>query len=443
MSSLSTARRNEPGWRGPAARRIAAAFLVLLLSASFLAAQCDWTKRVLQALQNRFGVNESSCKALLLAPNDFNREYQQAVENGIFKDISLIQAPSVQSLLQGYAKRYLDDSGNLGIAEPVHITVDLVPNAFATGHMVFFTYGIVEWYQNPESLLERLGFEQSDARAYLESVSHEYAGQRGLVAILAHETAHNLLGHPDAYPLVNGCERYINSGVRSVKQYQEELATGKKPSGAKEILKQSLLAYGETFVETKNQQHKESDADTYGAWLAWRQTGDPYAMSRALLWLSRFPGSLPRGRSAAVFEVLCSDHPNLLARVDAATRLGESFASGGSLPESVRPAPVNDVATRYREFLAWYPKKVEETERIASGQLSAEESRTKTVVKVESKPKGASLFVDGRLVGRLPGNLPLGLGPHVLRAELDGQSVEQRVVVFEDVPTKIKFHLRK
>lgn len=442
MWSFATSHRNEPGPLRSASGRIVAIVLALVLNASRLAGQCDWTKRVLQALQNRFGVNESACKTLLLAPDEFSREYQ-AVENGIFTDISVIQVPPVQSLLQGYARAYLDDSGNGDMAEPVHVTADLVPNAFATGHMVFFSYGIVQWYQNPESLLERLGFRQADARAYLESVSQEYPGEQGLVAILAHETAHNLLGHPDAYPLVNGCERYINAGVTSVKQYEEELATGKKPSGVREILKQSLLAYGETFLETRNQQQKESDADTYGAWLAWRQTGDPYAMSRALLWLSRFPGSLPGSGSAAVFEVLCSDHANLLARVQAATILGGSFADGGGIPESVKEAPVKDVATRYQEFLAWYPKKVEEVQRIAAGQLSPEETRTVRALRVESKPKGAVLWVDGHAAGTSPGEVQVTLGPHVLKADLGGRSVEQRIVVFEDVPTKIKLDLRK
>src|SRR3989442_12059401 len=54
----------------------------------------------------------------------------------------------------------------------------------------------------------------------------------------------------------------------------------------------TLFPYTTLFRSHERQRH-ESDADTLGAWLVWRQTGDPEAMAKALQWLSRFPASLP------------------------------------------------------------------------------------------------------------------------------------------------------
>jgi len=69
----------------------------------------------------------------------------------------------------------------------------------------------------------------------------------------------------------------------------------------------------------QRQQQMESDADELGAWVAYRDTGDPATMSKSLQWLAAFPGAADTGGFS---EVLCSDHPQLLNRVNTTGGLG-------------------------------------------------------------------------------------------------------------------------
>ena len=312
--------------------------------------QCDWSGKFIQALQQRGGVEEA-CKMLTLPSAEFDRTHL-LFEHQTFQKLHLLQLPSIQTPMQEYANRYLRHAG-IAAQEEVNIVDDPQPNAFATGQMVFLHSGIVDWYLRPDVALMKLGFSRSQANQYLSQISGDYPGKTGLLAVLAHETAHNVLGHPDAQPVANSCNEFINAGVSRVKSYEEELATGRKPSQVKELLKGITLNYAQTFVDSQSQQRVESEADAYGAYLVWKETGDPQAMAKSLKWLADFPGILPNSRSGVAFEALCSNHPNMLQRVDAAQNLVVSLTSSGHAPQ-VRTSPLPDTLKRYQQFEVWY-----------------------------------------------------------------------------------------
>jgi len=403
--------------------------------------QCDWAGKFVQALQQRGG-SEEACKVLALPAAQFN-QYRLLLEQEEVQGLRLIKLPIVQRELQGYADRYIRDAGG-SVRELVNIVDDPIPNAFATGQTVFLHSGIVDWYLRPDVALMNLGLSRSQANQYLSQVQADYPGQIGLFAILAHETGHNVLGHPDVHPAAERCNEFISAGVKRVKTYEEELATGRQPSHMKEFLKGIVVGYAQTFLGSQRQQQIESEADAFGAWLVWKETGEAEAMAMSLQWLADFPGTQPANQSGAVFEALCSDHPNLLQRVSAAQSLASSLMNSEGLPQDkIRNSPLPETTNQYEDFLEWYPKQVEAINRIAEGKLTAEESQTNMTIHIETQPNGATLSIDGNSVGNAPADRSLSLGPHQISAMKDDLRAQVRIVVFSDAPKKIKLDLRK
>ena len=111
----------------------------------------------------------------------------------------------------------------------------------------------------------------------------------------------------------------------------------------------------EAMFGAQRQQQMESDADELGAWLAYRDTGDPATMSWSLQWLAAFPGAADTGGFS---EVLCSDHPQLLNRVNTTAAL--EYSIQGEPPGRLLESPVNATKERYQQFQEWYPKRIEQ-----------------------------------------------------------------------------------
>lgn len=425
-----------------ARRQLAVALTLLWLFPAPVTAQCDWTGRLLRAA-SRYNGDYSSCVALGLPPLEFARAWED-VEKHLMSQLKLGNDPEQQVFLQNTLDQYLKVAGASAIPQKVFVVEDPQPNAFASGQKVFFTRGIFQWYLNPRESLRGWGFSAARIQNLLGPVEQYNPGKTGLQAILAHEAAHNLLGHPTRFPLASWCNRYVDTGTRSIDQYQRQISTGEKPSDWKETAKELLVGYGETFLENQEQQLRESDADSLGAWLAWKVTGDPHAMTRTLRWLARIPGSLPSGRKQAFFEALCSDHPNLMARVAAARRIGDRLRKDGFFDRSGFQTPdVGTAMERYGQFVKWANWQVQAIHRIASGRLTSAEARIQKAVRVETNPARARLWVDGRQVGQSPMNLRLSLGPHQIRAELGGRIVERKVVIFEEVPETVKLEFNE
>ncbi|MBI2682027.1 MAG: M48 family metalloprotease [Acidobacteriales bacterium] len=409
-------------------------FALILESAAI--PQCDWAAKVGFAIQRRYKTNEAACQALAARPEDFNAAHAM-IEDEILRSVPMTVAPRLEQFLKANSDKILSQVGMTGVEQKVHLSSNSDLNAFATGQNVTLHVGLVEWYLNPESLLTRLGISGQQARYYLGSLTITSPRENGLVGVLAHETAHNILGHPDVSPLVLGCEDYIESGIREIKEYEQLISTGKKGSRFAAFFRAAAFLGSEVMLGSQRQQQYESDADELGAWLAYRVTGDPNTMARSLQWLAAFPGaSFPGGWT----ESLCSDHPQLLLRVSKMQAAAWSVANGP--PRKLLELPQRQTTQRYQQFTRWYPARLETIQRIAAGNLTLEEKRLSRVVQLELKPKEASGWLDGDSFAPGKLKLSLGLGPHTLVGEYKGIRREYQFVVLDEGPDKFKLEIK-
>ena len=146
-----------------------------------------------------------------------------------------------------------------------------------------------------------------------------------------------------------------------------------------------------------------------------------------------YPGAAGSG---GVSEVLCSDHPNLLKRVNTTAAQAYSVQSGP--PQHLFNFPSDATRERYRQFQSWYPQRVEQIQRIAAGNLTPSEASTTRQVEIEVKPNSARATLDGQAVSSGKSKIPLGLGPHLLAASAGDKQQEYRFVVLDEGPDKFK-----
>ena len=193
----------------------------------------------------------------------------------------------------------------------------------------------------------------------------------------------------------------------------------------------------ETMLGPQRLQQVESDADELGAWLAYRDTGDPALMSQSLRWLAMYPGLVDSG---GVSEMLCSDHPNLLKRVNTTAAQADSVQSGP--PQHLFEFPSDATKERYRQFQSWYPQRVEQIQRIAAGNLTPSEASTTRQVEIEVKPNSARATLDGQAISSGKSKIHLGLGPHLLAASAGDKQQEYRFVVLDQGPDKFNLEIK-
>lgn len=406
-----------------------------LLISSTCDAQCDWLAKFQTAIQRRYQTKENACKALEAPPAEFNAAHA-LIENQLLSQFRLISSSPEEAWLDSVSQRLMAQGG-ISQKQQIHIAGIGIPNAFATGNNVTFHLGLVEWYLNPVSALTKLGASPDEARTYIESAGIEPAGQEGLIAVLAHETAHNILGHPDVRPLVLACEDYMAAGVREIHDYEQLVSTGKKGSRFGAFFRASSFIGSEMLLGSQRQQQLESDADALGAWLAYKETSDPYAMAKGLEWLAAFPGA---GKPGGWSEIMCSDHPQLMTRVSAMQTAALSVANGP--PSQLLNLPQDQTKKNYDEFLKWYPARIEKIDRIAAGNLLPKEKEIRRQVQVELKPSGAIGSLDGNPLTGHKQKLILALGPHVLKAQLGSITKQYDFVVLDEGPNKFKWEVK-
>ena len=326
-------------------------------------------------------------------------------------------------------------------AQPAEQTVRVAAiserNAFATGQNVTFHEGLVEWYLAPDNALAQLGYSREQIREFLGQNASLNPGENGIIGVLAHETSHNILGHPDVRPRVLACDDFISAGTREVHSYEQVISTGHPGSRFGAFFRSAGFLGMETMLGAQRLQQMESDADELGAWLAYRDTGDPATMSQSLQWLARYPGEAGSG---GVSEVLCSDHPTFLNRVNTTARQAYSVQSGP--PQHLFKFPSDETRERYRQFQSWYPQRVEQIQRIAAGNVTPSEARTTRQVEIEVKPKSASATLDGQAISSGKSKIHLGLGPHLLAASAGDRRQEYRFVVLDQGPDKFKLEIK-
>ena len=413
-----------------------ATLCLLLLGPSSTQAQCDWSTKIAVAIQRRYKTNEDACKALLLSPAEFNQAHA-LVENEILSQFQFVTAPELDSWLQQHSQKMLSQFNTQPGQQTVRVAAISEPNAHAIGQNVMFNAGLVDWYLAPDNVLAQLGYSQEQIREFLGQYASLNPGENGIIGVLAHETSHNILGHPDVRPLVLACDDFISAGTREVHSYEQVISTGHPVSRFGAFFRSAGFLGMETMFGAQRQQQMESDADELGAWLAYRDTGGPAIMSQSLQWLAMYPGAADSG---GVSEVLCSDHPGLLKRVKTTAAQAYSVQSGP--PQHLFEFPADATRERYRQFQSWYPQRVEQIQRIAAGNLTPSEAGTTRQVEIEVRPNAARATLDGQAISSGKSKIHLGLGPHLLAASAGDKQQEYRFVVLDQGPDKFKLEIK-
>src|SRR5712692_4041247 len=172
---------------------------LILLGPSSALAQCDWSKKIAFAIQRRYQTNENACKALLAPPDEFNQAHA-LVENQLLSQFRFVTDPRLDGWLQQHSQKMLSQLNPQSLQQTVRVADILVPNAVATGQNVTFHAGLVEWYLAPKNVLAQLGYSNQQIREFLAQYGSLNPGANGVIGVLAHETSHNILGHPDVHP---------------------------------------------------------------------------------------------------------------------------------------------------------------------------------------------------------------------------------------------------
>jgi hypothetical protein len=81
-------------------------------------------------------------------------------------------------------------------------------------------------------------------------------------------------------------------------------------------------------------------------------------------------------------------------------------------------------------------------DRIAKGDLTADEKKQTVIVELEAKPKKATLLVDGVAQPEHKLKLPLSIGPHVIASSYQKMSLEEHIVIFDDGPKKFSVEVK-
>ena len=290
----------------PATAAMLSSLCLILLGPSGALAQCDWSKKIAFAIQRRYQTNENACKALLASPYEFNQAHA-LVENELLSQFQFVADPGLDDWLEQHSQKMLSQLNAQTTQQKVRVANILVPNAFATGQNVTFHSGLVQWYLAPQSVLAELGYSREQIREFLGEYGALNPGENGVIGVLAHETSHNILGHPDVRPLVLACDDFINAGFREVHNFEQVTSTGHPGSRFGAFFRSMGFLGMEAMFGAQRQQQMESDADELGAWLAYRDTGDPATMSKSLQWLATFPGAAGNGGFSEIGRASCRE----------------------------------------------------------------------------------------------------------------------------------------
>jgi len=237
---------------------------LILLGASSSQSQCDWSKKIAFAIQRRYQTNENACKVLAAPPNEFNQAHA-LMENEMLSQLQYVSDARLNGWLQQHSQRILSQLNSGSMQQTVRVAALSVPNAFATGQYVTFHAGLVNWYLAPQTVLAELGYSQQQIGEFIGQYGSLNPGTNGLIGVLAHETSHNVLGHPDIRPLVLACDDFINAGIREVHDFEQVISTGHPGSRFGAFFRSAGFLASETMFGAQRQQEMESEADELGA----------------------------------------------------------------------------------------------------------------------------------------------------------------------------------
>jgi len=200
-------------------------------------------------------------------------EYFQAISIRSQADIAqYVQAhrsiPEVESKLQFALRKFYDIGFELYGVRLDHEKLLIQPNrdinAFATGAMIGFNVGLLQYFLDPVAYFIKIGQLPNDAytSAQYRPVRSRFGWKNdwnGIYFILAHEAAHNLMRHRDQHILTQVQVMFENySGA--VQNHRKDLARG-RTGGAKRYIWQSLQGFFKQFDNAETNREMEAEAD--------------------------------------------------------------------------------------------------------------------------------------------------------------------------------------
>ncbi len=166
-------------------------------------------------------------------------EYFQAISINSQAEIAqFVQAhrsiPEVESKLQFALRKFYDVGFELyGVRlnhEKLLIQPNMDINAFATGSMIGFNVGLLQYFLDPVAYFVKIGQLPNDAytSAQYRAVRSRFGWKNdwnGIYYVLAHEAGHNLMRHRDQQVFTNVQVMFENYS-RAVQNHRKDLARG-------------------------------------------------------------------------------------------------------------------------------------------------------------------------------------------------------------------------
>jgi Zn-dependent protease with chaperone function len=329
--------------------------------------------------------------------------------------------------------------------QEIYVLPDMTLNAFATGRHIFFYEGLLLYYIDPiQFLVRNRVVPQNMTRETYAQIASRFNWRNdweSIYFVLAHEASHNLMGHGDER-LVESVRSQIQQSASDARAHRKAAAEGRSAPGVKRYLGQSLLSFLSAPERSRQKVSQEEEADAVGSEILRRAGLRP---DSGLVWLERM--SLLQGQSATGWQsvmnsLFCSTHPDKLQR---ASNLRQNI---GCLQFRGQPCqrhvtyPIPERLGMIRSGFTEIERYYDETAAIVEGRLTPSPDVRQTI-ELKSKPKDASIFIDGAPIQAA--KVALSLGRHVLVATKDGHYPARiTFTVFPDVPNAtIKFDLKK
>lgn len=305
----------------------------------------------------------------------------------------------------------------------------------------------MDYFLNPQSYLIEIGYSPSSgytAEQYNWLIQNFpwRNDWNSLYFVLAHEAAHNLMRHRDLKILTPIVREYGNYR-QAVLERRKDIAEGKEGDGVKRYFWHSIQNFLQQFNATEEYRGIESEADAVALVLMEQSGLDPAAAMTAsqrlssLISLLSGPGG---GWQTGMSEIMCSDHPAWLQRIQQSSVNLNCLQISGQLCERHTPFAPDTFLSQLTDSLAEMGKYDAETDRISF--TAPVETDPHYSVQIVVKPDDAQLSVGGENIQH--GELDPALGPHSVSASKSGfEPAAIRIVVFPDVPLKINLKLKK
>jgi len=362
-----------------------------------------------------------------------------------------VRIPAVEDQLRNALQRFYDVGYQLyGVrldANNFFIISRMDPNAFATGSAIFLHKGLVDYYLNPTGYLVEIGFFPHSGYTVEQYnwLMQNFPWQtdwNSLYFVLAHEASHNLMRHRDE-KIVGSLRKEYQSYRQAVSERRKDIAEGKEGGGARRYIWHSLQNVLAQYSVIDQYRGVESEADSVALVLLQRSGVNPTVSVTASERLSLLISVLSQpqgGWQGAVNDIMCSDHPAWVQRIQQESSNLDCLNFSGKLCQQHVPFSANNFLAELKQGTAGLENYDEETDKIAASTVDTAGAHHNIEIKVE--PKGAKMTVDGLETSQ--GNVGLAVGPHLISASKDGfETTTRRIVVFPDVQAKVKVKLKK